>query len=72
MADSMMIMRATSVVPITMAGPRTFGSTCRSRMRPWVMPRARAAWTNSSSRTCIVLARVTRAKVVHSSSPSSR
>ena len=50
-------------VASTISGASVFGRTCRTAMRNSLMPTARAASTNGSSRSASVLERITRADV---------
>jgi hypothetical protein len=68
-ALSAMIMRATMSVASAMMGPAMLGRMCRTRMRACDTPSARAACTYSWLLASMVLARVTRASVVHERPP---
>ncbi len=60
-SNSAMMAAATSIVAATMTGPSEFGRMCRITSRRLLMPSARAASTNSFSRSERNCARTSRA-----------
>ena len=67
--DSAMIAAATSIVPATITGPSAFGRMWRTTRRKVEAPRARAASTNSFSRSAKNCARTRRATVIQRKAP---
>ncbi len=71
-AASATIIPATAFVASTTEIPARFGSTCRTTIQPVGCPSARDATTKSSSRSCRVFPRITRAVPVQAVSPRTR